>query len=261
MLVVVIITLLSLFVCLIICCIIKLYGQSSPKILYLILYNESTDYERQMKQVLDKYVNKFSHITTYYVAFKKLNNRVYEINGNIIYLNGAETYIPGILDKTVKALKLLTENNNYDYIIRSNISTVINLDKLTELITNVKDTNIYGTGRFIFPFYSENNLDSTQFASGTSIILDKISLNYLLNNVSKLRYDIIDDVAIGLLMKSNTNVKYYEFPGFYNNYEVFRKQLSNPFEHIIFFRNKTNNRYDDINSMNDFINYLLSNSN
>ena len=84
--------------------------------------------------------------------------------------------------------------------------------------------------------------------------MDKISVKYLLDNINKLRYDIIDDVAIGLLMKSNKDVKYYEFPGYsFNSFYSLNKN----FEHTIFYRNKTDNRYDDIKTMTNFVNYLI----
>lgn len=231
-----------------------------PKILYLIIYNENTDYEKKMKEVLDKYINNFCHITAYYITFKKLDKK-YEINGNIIYFDGTETSVPGILDKTIRGIKLLANNYEYDYMIRSNISTVVNFIKLTHLLANIKETNIYGTDKFIVSLHFCRGLACDtkdiyiQFASGTCIILDKISLEYLLNNINKLRYDIIDDVAIGLLMKSNNDIKYYEFPGFSSN------STNNNFEHIIFYRNKTGNRYNDIKTMNNFINYLTSKTN
>ena len=243
-----------------------------PKILYLILYNENLDHENEMKRVLDRYVNNFSHVKTYFVAFKKLNNKEYEINGNTIYFNGIESYIPGVLDKTIKTIRLLTTNLTYDYLVRSNISTVIDLTKLTNLLANIKNTNIYATGWTLVGCKKcgpKNFLLS--YASGTSIILDKVSAKYLLDNADKLRYDIIDDMSIGLLMKSNKGVKIYEFPGFkfnkINNIKLLYNYVNSPklildsdpyaFKNIIFYRNKTKNRYHDIIKMNNFVNYLL----
>lgn len=242
--------------------------QKLPKILYLILYNENVDYERQMKQALDRYVNNFNHIKTFFIAFKRLNKE-YEINGNVIYFNGSESFIPGILDKTIKALKLLTKIYDYNYVIRSNISTVINLTKITNLLAQNKNTNIYYGGFIIMHICMKCNLKITQFISGTSIILDKISTNFLLNNVDKLRYDHSDDVAIGLLMDLNEGVKKYELPGlalnttpvldFVYNLIKFPEYILNLdyYDLIIFYRNKSKDRYNDIKSMNQFIDYLL----
>ena len=236
-----------------------------PKILYLIIYNENSEYERKMKKILEKYVHKFDHITTYFVTMKQLNEKNYIIKNNIIYINGDESYIPGILHKTIKALQILTNDDKYDYILRGNISTVIDLHKLTNILKINNKKNIYGSSfMFTFPLnciilmyslawpnptFEINDIVyiNTKFASGTNIILDKISLKYLLNNVKKLDYNTIDDKAIGILMQNNKNVSYINYPGF---------RWNDDYKHIIFYRNKSNDRYEDISRINKFIDYL-----
>lgn len=225
-----------------------------PNILYLIIYNENNEYERKMKKVLEKYVHKFNHITTYFVTLKQLN-KPFIIEGDVIYINGTESFIPGILYKTVKTLQILTTNKEYDYILRGNISTVINLHKLTNILKLNNTRNIYGGGWIgvTFPMHwsdlSDIKFIGTKFSIGTSIIFDKISLKFILDNINKLNYDIIDDVSFGILMKDNKNVSYIEYPGYKTNW-------SDDYKHIVFYRNKSNNRHNDTNKMSKFVDYL-----
>ena len=230
-----------------------------PNILYVIIYNENVDYERKMKKILEKYVHKFSHITTYFVTMKPMDN-FHMIQQNIIYINGNESLIPGILYKTIKALQILTLNHKYDYVIRGNISTIINLNKLAKILQVNDKTNIYGSGFMhelgnIDPMYGITDFTyfGIKYASGTNIILDKISLSYLLNNENNLDYNIIDDVAIGALMRDNKTVSYINYPHF--NYN------SNNYKHVIFSRNKRNDRMDDVIEMKKFIDYLIEKKN
>ena len=48
----------------------------------------------------------------------------------MIYIKGEETFIPGILEKTLLAIKISSKNFTYDYIVRTNISTLVNYIKL-----------------------------------------------------------------------------------------------------------------------------------
>lgn len=236
--------------------------KNKPNILYLIIYNEKTFYENEMKKALERYIYKFDHITPYFICFKSLDKMEYEILDNTIYFHGKETMLPGILDKTVKALQLLTKYNEYDFIIRSNVSTVINLNKLTVMLQkllNDKKKNIYASGYMInrrlnsVEKTANNNTLLLQYASGTNIILDKVALNFLLKNQDKLPYKVIDDTAIGILMKKNNGISYITFPNFKTN-------LSQDYANIVFYRNKTaSNRKLDVQKMNKFISYLNKN--
>ena len=218
---------------------------SKHKILYLIIYNENTPYEVEMKKALERYVYNFNNIDTYFTSLKQLKKIDYIIDGRTIYINGKESFIPGVLHKTIEALKLIVKDDTYDFMIRGNISTVIDFHKVIELLSGVKN-NIYASGYMIVP--KKNN--NFKYASGTSIILDKHSLRFLLDHLKKMNYGVIDDIAIGRIMTINKGVSYIGFPGFKINTKAF--------EDVTFFRNKSKNRMDDVVRMNKIIDYLLA---
>lgn len=88
---------------------------------------------------------------------------------------------------------------------------------------------------------------------GMSIILDKIAADYLINNSDKLEYSLVDDLAIGILMRDNKGVNYIIYKGFAIN--------TLNFDSTIFYRNKSENRFDDVNRMSIIISHLLKKKN
>ena len=71
-------------------------------------------------------------------------------------------------------------------------------------------------------------------------------------NKSSIRYDIIDDVAIGLFIKTFTNIVPIRTASFFQIHPINRSIPTN----YIFYRNKSNRREQDIVNMKKII-YLL----
>ena len=152
------------------------------KILHIIIYSNSKfsdnikkgTYEN-MQKVLSNYYKKFNdNVLTYFVKYnenvKSTYWTEYYIENDIIYINGKETFIPGILEKTLLAFKYLN-NFDYDYLIRSNISTIIEFNRLISYLEK-NPIDYYGAGKLVnLQWTGGGILDSTWygtlFASGT----------------------------------------------------------------------------------------------
>jgi hypothetical protein len=207
--------------------------------------------------------------------FKKLQNDIWEFrtryNGLQIRLlafwdktNGVETLVPGVLEKTLKAFEWVKRNyciSEYEYIVRSNISTIINFDKLINILS--RNEFNYGSGRkFILNRIDipsgivDNSLFGLKYCSGTSIILKNDLFNFIVDNREKINLKFIDDVSIGLFLRDNYNGLVYSSG--LENYFVFTdkmevlKNIDYHLKNAIFFRNKSYNRYNDIKLM-DYI--------
>ncbi len=205
------------------------------KILHLVLYSKSDEYDR-MKSITNNFYKNYKNIDTYYYYFDNLITNNYEIKENDLLIKGTETYIPGILDKTIKAFqyfKMTNKLNNYDYILRSNISSVINFDKLIDIL--LKEKYDYGCYLIKRPPY--------KYSSGTSILLNIKTINFILNNLDKLDYSIIDDYAIGKLIF--TKIDKVKFCNIRN--KVCFNYKNEPINNYVIFRNKTvKNRNTDV---------------
>ena len=240
-----------------------------PSILNLVLYSDS-DYYRGMYENTRKYYNKHKNVDTIYYMYsgnEDGDKYRYDKENNMLYIRGKETYVPGILDKTVKAFKFVSLlNKKYDYIIRTNISTLVNFRKLSEEL--MKNPIDYGAGRYrnISKGYRDykSGIDDEiykgiVFPSGTCIIFSGKLFDKILEKIHLIDYSVIDDVSIGHFMTKN-------FPEYkMNSYERFFYNGTNKnidtrdidVNKYIFFRNKnTSDRYKDIESIKKLINSL-----
>ncbi len=207
------------------------------KILHLVLYSKSDEYDR-MKSITNSFYKNYKNVDTYYYYFDNTISNNYEIKENDLLIKGTETYIPGILDKTIKALqyfKIKNRLNDYDYVLRSNVSSVINFDKLIDILLKEKEKYDYGCYIYKRPPY--------KYSSGTSILLNIKTINFILNNLDKLDYSIIDDYAIGKLIF--TKIDKVKFCNIRN--KVCFNYKNEPINNYVIFRNKTvKNRNTDV---------------
>jgi hypothetical protein len=210
------------------------------KILHLVLYSKEEYYDK-MKELTSNFYKLYNkNVDTYYYYFDENIKDNYELIENNLKIKGKESWIPGILDKTIKAFKYFENKlDNYDYIIRSNISTIIDFNKLLVYLDN---SIIYSSGLV-------NDWYGTKYASGTNIILNKEGTNYLIDNKLKLDMTIIDDVSIGLLMNNITKPHLL-----YSLFFTFFTYEGN--KNSIIFRNRTENRYDDVKKMEEIVNNI-----
>jgi hypothetical protein len=219
------------------------------KFLNLILYSENIPEYIEMKEILSEYL-KLKNIRHYFYCYKEDIKKDYEIIDNVVYFNGIDSHHPGCLDKTLKVFSLF-ENEDYDFIIRTNISTVINFEILEK---EIFDNNIlYGTSynlklNWLDPEFGIVNKKyfNTLYPSGTCIILSKNLIKLILKNQELIKsYNVIDDLSFGIFLK-NYKLKTVNYK---KNSKKYDKNIS-------VYRNKNLNRKLDIENMNNIINNL-----
>ena len=246
------------------------------KILNLVLYSSSYTFDK-MKMITEKFYNKFKNVDTIYYKFSNDLDTDTELRGNVLHIKGDETYIPGILQKTIKAFEYFKNDlNNYDYIVRSNVSTIIRFDVLSDdLKTNPID---YGCS-YCFGLEKEPNIHGIHeihnneiFSSGTSIILAANIVRHIIKHTQLIDMNTIDDVSIGKFILENIpNIKMTPIlrsslndSGFYivshqdsneKIYEFIKNNVLAIFRH----NNNGGNREKDINQMITTIELLEKN--
>jgi len=234
------------------------------KILNLVLYNDDNEIYVQMYEALSGYYKSFSDVSTY---FYKYNDNIFdniEITGDIINIKGRESYMPGILDKTIDVFMLFKNNGEYekyDYIIRSNISSIINFTLLSEQL-ELNPVEYYGSTRIGNQII--DNIDIS-FASGTNIIMSKKGYMTLVNNINSLNRAYIDDLCIAIFFHK-LNIKITKVDKAGEDGFVFVPVINNNLEYenlvskkYIVYRNRSdNNRHYDVINMKNIIKYLTS---
>lgn len=249
------------------------------KIINLIIYSNTTDVYKPMFDILNKYYSNYKNIKTYFISFdnnnEKFKNNDYYLDNNLLIFKGIESLVPGVLNKTLKALHYCKEFE-YDYIVRTNISTIINYNNLIKYLEK-NPINFYGGGENNILSWNGGGINDdtwygTNFISGTSIILSKKCVNFIIENENKIIKEIVDDVSLGILFREHynkykpetINSKYYiKTPIFIkdNKIDIDRFiNFINEKEELIFYRNRTYNtdRQIDVFNMNIIYQILLN---
>jgi len=223
-------------------------------VLNLVLYNESSEDDRKMRAVLEKLQREQIHRHTVIQYFYTYSDTLEGLVGNVLYLKGVESLLPGVLNKTISAFEWCN-HISFDYLIRSNISTVIDFNNLPyhEL---QKDAMVYASSLINTLTWTDPGSGihtdvyrGTRFASGTSIIMDRAAMDYVILNKDKINRDIIDDVSLGILMNGVTTAVQLSTPLIINDASKI----------AVFYRNRSwsPTRKRDIKRMSEIVALLL----
>lgn len=164
------------------------------KLLFLILANDTPAY-LEMQRLWQKYMNIDSNIKSYFIKYdvNKLFDSDVTVHNDTIYMKGEnDSLIPGCLDKTIKAIEYSLNNFEFDYLIRTNMSSVWDFNKIYSYITD-NHYDIAGVNGF-------DGAHKVHFVSGAGILMSNSLCKELVKNKHLLNYDIIDDVSIGKLL-------------------------------------------------------------
>jgi len=226
------------------------YLNKPLNILNLVLYSDDL-YYNQMYEISRNFYKKFSpKVETIYYKFSNTEN-FHEpyLKDDILYIYGIESRTPGILSKTICALEY-AKNKDFDYIVRSNISTIINFKLLEQKLI---DLNPDYASSIIFNLNWDDGIDGiieskhygTNFASGLSLIFSKHLVDLILTCKNELDYTLIDDVSIGVLIQNKFPLIK---PVHLGNILYFMNDKNIPLDRI-FYRNKNEDRTVDIENM------------
>ncbi len=227
-----------------------------PRILHLVLYSDDK-YYTQMYHILNEYYKTFPPdiITTVFYRYKENVKDYFDAKSNILYLNGTDdpaNYASGIIEKTLKAFRHFEKDlQEYDYVLRSNISTIVDINLLIKQLQETPITFYGGGHKDILNWLGGGITDSvwfgTEFIQGTSIILTAAAVQFILDNEYLVRKDIVDDVSIGIFMREyKPDVKvqdlwwrYMNVPAFSQNNQINTNGIYNMISgKYIFYRNK-----------------------
>ena len=221
-------------------------------ILNLIIYNESSSYEREFYKVLSPYLQTIPFVKTYFITFREQSKPIM-IEKDIMYVQGKENMIPGVLDKSIQALEYcVNQNIPFDYFVRSNISTFIHYERFP-FIELVSNTTLHNTSTSVLRVYLPSstyqvgvNHIGFRHSQGTNIILSREATLYLLEHKNKLDRTVIDDIAINLVVQE----KYPIIP------LRATQCTSTPDERTFTYRHKTDDRERDVKMMKRLIKIL-----
>lgn len=185
--------------------------------------------------------NPFCHFSYYFVEYSNEIQDEIVVTDDTILIKGNESVIPGIFIKTCNAIQYINENCNYDYLVRTNLSSLWNIPVLLEYLST---QTIEATGTMMF----------SSFLSGTGIILSKDVAVKFIQHVKQNKYPSIildnhDDVLISYFLKMFVSITSLPFQRvcFLIDLDSYNKiPKESDLSDIFYFRIKTGDRLLDI---------------
>jgi hypothetical protein len=177
------------------------------KIVLLIITNSPKDYTpftniqningvyyKLHKQWI-RYMNSNPNIQCFFITLTPNITSEFLIDGNTLWIKGTESYVPGIYEKTIKALKICLELSDAQYFIRTNLSSFWIFDRLISFLTNASKENYISSGHVC-------ELENIHGPHGSNFIMsrdvaEKFSSDFDISEKSKFP----DDIVFGLLCK------------------------------------------------------------
>lgn len=161
------------------------------KMVFVVIASPSKQYNA-MKEILMKFMNSYDNIKTFFIYGKVDKSTVFTSDNDLYFDNVKESLRPGILDKTVLALKHIDEHYKYEYIMRTNLSSFFVMDRLMSYVDTLpKDKCLTGVIYNNWP---------RPFTSGAGTIMSADVARYLYQNAKGLIRSHPDDVAMGYLL-------------------------------------------------------------
>jgi len=196
------------------------------KLIVLILASDNATY-LECQKMWRLYMNTHPNIKSYFIKYKSDLIEDVSLENDNIFIKGNESLIPGCLDKTIKAIEFCLKNQEFDFIFRTNMSSVVDLNKLNNILENYNRhySGVIGTHKNI------------QFASGAGILLSKPLCIFLTSYKNKLNYNLIDDVSIGLFCQNAKNIRIaplnrFETYNYENTLNLISKELIKDYYHF-----------------------------
>jgi hypothetical protein len=179
-----------------------------PKVLMLVIYNPSPLYDSQ-RDFWRRYMNSSPHISCYFIV----NSNVPEItlDGDTLRIPGTESY-EGIMKKTLDSLEYFLGHDTYNFIVRTNISSIWDYPKLLTYLQTLPTSNVYaglpggtreqmswvsGSGIVMTPDVCQKLLDARELVLSSAII-DDVVIGYTFERIGVPltlgeRFDVYDD--------------------------------------------------------------------
>lgn len=209
-------------------------------------------------------MNTFPNIDSFFIEYNQELEDLYILEKDTLYFKGEESF-ENIIHKTLNSLEFFINNNSikkYDFVIRSNLSTVCDFDMLQKCLSSELPTKEKIYGGHYGPYY---NLETYHFwfnfVGGTGIIMSRDICEMLLEPTNRKlaeNFKNMDDIDIGFVMYNN-NIPLIGIPHLcIDSLDKFNNSISSINErNYIFYRVKNHgNRENETECMRQIISIL-----
>jgi hypothetical protein len=164
------------------------------KLIILIIDNDNPVYIVH-RNTWRHYMNSDPEILTLFLRNDPIcEEPTLDLSANTLTFKGAESYIPGILFKTLDGFNFCLQHFSFDHILRTNISSFFVFPLLKErVLSTLPRIGCYAGPPLVI---------SVPFASGAGFFISPDIANLLVSNRDKSPEHLPDDVAIGYFLNT-----------------------------------------------------------
>lgn len=165
-----------------------------------------------MRQVYQSYMDINPDIKVLFVyGSSGITNEEYDI----VYPDIPENYYPGMIHKTMRAFEYIENNYEYEYIIRTNLSTFWDLNKLSKRLDQLPKSNCL-TGTPV-------NINGYSYTSGFDMVISRDIIRKIIPHSEEIvNYKVwldMEDLALCTGIEKHTGIKW-------NDYNTTNKAMS-----------------------------------
>lgn len=197
-------------------------------------------YDRMIEEYWIPFIKKTTEIDVFLIFGNNFVNKWPEIENNVISFDCPENLIPGVLIKTILMFERIM--GQYDYILRTNLSSIIIVDRYLDWLNTLPSAGVYAGINAIH--------NGIHYISGAGFTISNDILEYIVYNKNKINVALIDDVTIGELLSpfNKINGKRIDFTD--NKRYVSRPDIGDNYHIRV---KNTNDRRIDLEIMNMFL--------
>ena len=189
------------------------------KILNLVIFNEGVNYNR-MRLVLSSLYQRIPFVDTWFLSCSGSTGTLFVHDKTSLILDGNESVVPGLLRKTINAsLRLRHVIEESDYVVRSNVSTVVNFLKIPFGAFKEASIDYFGASQLQLEWLdppsgiADTTMFGTRFITGSCMCFSSSIYLRMLDDRESLDYSVIDDVSIGSYISSKfRQISPHQFP-------------------------------------------------
>jgi len=165
------------------------------KAVMLVLASDNMPLYSEFKKIYQMYLNKCADIKVLFVygAETKFERQDYDL----VYDDIPENYYPGMISKTLRAMEHIDQTYNYDYLIRTNLSTFWDFTRLLKRLESLPSTNCIAGSRI---HTVANGVKSPEYISGVNLILSNDLVKDIIANAKEVCSwsNMAEDYAISM---------------------------------------------------------------
>jgi hypothetical protein len=169
------------------------------KVLNLVLYSENEPAYIAMRDVLREHAARYPNVQTVFYMYDPTCTEPWILDGDTLRICGSETYVPGILNKTLTAFRI-TADWDYDLLIRTNISTVVDFNGLLGYCSTPSFE--YGGPQLTIAWTDprggifDRRFHGMPFIGGWCMIFSRATVALMVRDAHFIDTSVIDDVSI-----------------------------------------------------------------